>query len=157
MLFQGLSMTEYAKKLITPFNVVEELVALVRPYSVVLRLSRGLAAVTTASNGEPWGLVLCFGLLCGVPSSATRYALGSAPYLLGLKRYHPVPKNAILIGSLGYRFAAVFLLNDLGRPWRKLMGVHGRLPCRGSHFQGYECLSTDCRSVTARSQVSGTR
>ena len=130
----GLSTTEYAKKLITPFNVVAELIALVGLYFVVLRFSRGLAAVTTASNDEPWGLLLCFGLFCGVPFSATGFLLGSGVCLLGLKRYHPVLKNAILIGLLGYWFAPVFLLNDLGRPWRKLMGVHGRLPCRGCHF-----------------------
>jgi Ni/Fe-hydrogenase subunit HybB-like protein len=117
-LFLGQSETEYVKRLFTPFNVVAGLIVLVGLCFVVLRFSTGLASVTTASDDEPWGLFLCFGLFCGVPLSATGYVLGTGVYLFGLKRYHPVLKNAILIGLLGYLFAVIFLLTDLGRPWR---------------------------------------
>ena len=50
--------------------------------------------------------------------SATGFVLGTAVYIFGVNKYHPVVKNAILIGFLGYFFAVTFLLIDLGRPWR---------------------------------------
>jgi Ni/Fe-hydrogenase subunit HybB-like protein len=53
-----------------------------------------------------------------VPLSATGFVLGTAVYVFGLKEYRPVVKNAILLGFLGYLFAVIFLLIDLGRPWR---------------------------------------
>ncbi len=53
-----------------------------------------------------------------MPLSATGFVLGTAVYIFGLKEYHPVVKNAILVGLLGYLFAVIFLLVDLGRPWR---------------------------------------
>jgi len=106
------------ERLLTPFNVVAGLIVLVGLYFVVQRFMHGLAAVTGASNVQPWGLLLGWGLFVGVPLSATGYVLGSAVYLFGLKEYKPVVRNAILIGFLGYFFAVVFLLIDLGRPWR---------------------------------------
>ncbi len=117
-LFLGLTLNEYIKGLITPFNVVAGLIVLTGLYFIVLRFTQGLGAVTSASNVQPWGLFLSVGLFSGVPLSATGYVLGSAVFLFGLKKYHPVVKNAILIGFLGYFFAVVFLLTDLGRPWK---------------------------------------
>jgi Ni/Fe-hydrogenase subunit HybB-like protein len=58
------------------------------------------------------------GLFTGVPLSATGFVLGTAVYIFGLKNYHPIAKNAILVGFLGYLFAVIFLVVDLGRPWR---------------------------------------
>jgi len=44
--------------------------------------------------------------------------MGSTVYLFGLKEYRPLLRPAVLLGFLGYLFAVVFLLVDLGRPWR---------------------------------------
>jgi len=104
--------------LLTPFNIVAGIIVIIGLYFIGLRFSQGLAAVTSASDVQPWGLFLSWGLFAGVPLSATGFVLGSAVYLFGLKEYHPVVKNAILLGFLGYFFAVVFLLIDLGRPWR---------------------------------------
>jgi Ni/Fe-hydrogenase subunit HybB-like protein len=83
-----------------------------------MRFTQGLAAVTHASDEQPWGLLLSVGLFAGVPLSATGFVLGTAVYIFGMEDYHPVVKNAILLGLLGYFFAVVFLMIDLGRPWR---------------------------------------
>ena len=40
--------------------------------------------------------------------SASGFVLGTAVYIFGVKKYHPVVKNAILIGFLGYFFAVTF-------------------------------------------------
>lgn len=115
---QGLSWQDYVKGLVTPFNTVAGAIVLVGLYFIVLRFTQGLGAVTSASDVQPWGLFLSWGLFAGVPLSAAGYVLGSAVYIFGIKEYHPLVKNAILIGFLGYFFAVVFLMIDLGRPWR---------------------------------------
>ncbi len=117
-LFLGLSMTEYMQRLVTPFNVIAGVIVLVGLVLIGVRFSQGLGTVTAASQDQPWGLFLAWGLFSGVPLSATGFVLGTAVYIFGLKEYHPVVKNAILVGLLGYLFAVIFLLVDLGRPWR---------------------------------------
>ncbi|KCZ70602.1 polysulfide reductase [Candidatus Methanoperedens nitroreducens] len=117
-LFLGLTMKEYVKTLITPLNMVAGLIVLGGLYFILLRFIFGLEAVTEASNEQPWGLFLSWGLFSGVPFSASGFVIGTAVYIFGLKRYQPVVKNAILLGFLGYLFAVVFLMIDLGRPWR---------------------------------------
>ena len=116
--FLEMPMTNYLKGLITPFNIIAGIIVLVGLSLTVIRYSQGLGAVTAASQDQPWGLFLSWGLFSGVPLSATGFFLGTAVYLFGLKEYQPVVKNALLIGFLGYLFAVIFLLIDLGRPWR---------------------------------------
>ena len=116
--FLGLTIPKYLKGLVTPFNIIAGIIVLVGLVLIVIRFSQGLGAVTAASQDQPWGLFLSWGLFAGVPLAATGFILGTAVYLFGLKQYEPVVKNAILIGFLGYLFAVIFLLIDLGRPWR---------------------------------------
>ncbi len=116
--FMDLPLTEYIKKLVTPFNIIAGLILLVGFPFIVIRYTQGLGAVTNASHSFPWGLPIGFGLFCLVPLSATGYILASTVYLFGLKEYHPLLRSALLTGLLGYFFAVVFLLIDLGRPWR---------------------------------------
>lgn len=117
-LFLGRPLGEYLKGLINPFDIAAGAIALVGLYFIALRFTHGLAAVTSASDEQPWGLFLSWGLFAGVPLSATGFILTSAVHLFGLKPYRPIVRNAILLGFLGYFFAVVFLLIDLGRPWR---------------------------------------
>lgn len=117
-LLLGLPIAEYLRGLITPFNVIMWAIALVGLYFIMIRYAYGLGEVTAGSQDQPWGLFLSWGLFSGVPLSATGFILGAAVYIFGLKEYRPVVKNAILVGLLGYFFAVVFLLIDLGRPWR---------------------------------------
>jgi len=116
--FLNLSVPEYLKRLITPFNVIAAILILPGLYLIGTRFTQGLGAVTSASHYEPWGLFLSWGLFSGVPMSASGFVLGTAVYIFGINKYRPVVKNAILIGFLGYFFAVTFLLIDLGRPWR---------------------------------------
>jgi Ni/Fe-hydrogenase subunit HybB-like protein len=117
-LFLGLTLKEYVKKLVTPFNVVAGVIILVGLPFIVIRYAQGLGAVTHASSGQPWGLFLSWGLFSGVPLAATGYIMASAVYLFGLKNYHTLVRPAVLTGFIGYLFAVIFLLVDLGRPWR---------------------------------------
>ena len=117
-IFLGLSAKEYIKQQFTPFNLVTGILIIAALVLVGIRFAFGLGAVTNASNDQPWGLFLSWGLFSGVPLSATGFVLGTAVYVFGLKKYHPVVKNAVLLGFLGYLFAVIFLLIDLGRPRR---------------------------------------
>ncbi len=118
LLFDGLSIKEYVKSLITPLNVVAGIIVLTGLYFIFMRFIEGLSAVTDSSNLQPWGLFLGVGLFSGVPFSASGFVMGTAVYIFGLKKYKPVVTNAILLGFLGYLFAVIFLMIDLGRPWR---------------------------------------
>jgi Ni/Fe-hydrogenase subunit HybB-like protein len=117
-LFMGLTFKEYVKSLITPLNIAAGLVVAAGLYLILMRFLFGLSQVTEGSNEQPWGLFLSWGLFSGVPFSASGFVVGTAVYIFGLKKYQPIVKNAILLGLLGYLFAVIFLMIDLGRPWR---------------------------------------
>lgn len=117
-LLMGLSWPEYSRRLITPFNLVAAIVLSVGLPVIVLRFTHGLSAVTHASHDYPWGLVLGWGLFGGVPLSATGFIMATAYYIFGYKDYKPLVRLGVLAGFLGYLFAVIYLLTDIGRPWR---------------------------------------
>jgi len=85
---------------------------------IVLRFTEGLATITHSSNEYPWSILLGWGLFSGVPLSATGYIMATAVYIFGFKKYHPLVRLGVLTGFLGYLFAVIYLLIDIGRPWR---------------------------------------
>lgn len=117
-IFMGLELKEYLKRLITPFNIVAALILVVGVPLIILRYIKGLGFVTHGSNDQPFSLFLGWGLFSGVPLAATGYIMASAVYLFGLKDYKQLLRPAVLTGFVGYFFAVMFLLIDLGRPWR---------------------------------------
>ncbi|HIE25840.1 TPA: Ni/Fe-hydrogenase cytochrome b subunit [Candidatus Poribacteria bacterium] len=114
----GLTIGEYIKRNITPFNIVAALILAVGLPVTVIRFAKGLGAATNLSDTNPWGLWIGFDVLCGVALAAGGFTISSAVYLFGLKKYHPIVRPAILTGFLGYFLVVVGLLFDLGRPWR---------------------------------------
>jgi len=117
-IFMGLTIGEYIKRNITPFNIVAALILAVGLPVTVIRFAKGLGAATNLSDTNPWGLWIGFDVLCGVALAAGGFTISSAVYLFGLKKYHPIVRPAILTGFLGYFLVVVGLLFDLGRPWR---------------------------------------
>jgi Ni/Fe-hydrogenase subunit HybB-like protein len=117
-LLMGMSWPEYSRALITPFNVIAAIILAVGLPLIALRFFYGLAAVTHASDDYAWGLVLGWGLFGGVPLSATGFVMATAYYIFGFKKYQPLVRLGVLTGLLGYLFAVIYLLFDIGRPWR---------------------------------------
>lgn len=117
-LLMGMSWPDYLRSLMTPFNMVAALILSVGLPLIVYRFIMGLASVTDASQDYPWGLLLGWGLFTGVPLSATGFVMATAYYIFGFKRYHSLVRLGVLTGFLGYLFAVIYLLTDLGRPWR---------------------------------------
>lgn len=117
-ILMGMTLEDYIKNLITPLNIFAGMIVCAGLFLILLRFIFGLDQVTEGSNEQPWSLFLGWGLFSGVPFSASGFIIGTAVYIFNLKRYKPIVKNAILLGFLGYLFAVIFLMIDLGRPWR---------------------------------------
>jgi Ni/Fe-hydrogenase subunit HybB-like protein len=117
-LFDGVPPQKWIRAQFTLVNGVAAFLILLGVPLLVIRYTQGLGAVTHASNDQPWGLFLSWGLFSGVPLASTGFLMASAVFLFGLKHYAPLVRPAILTGFIGYLFAVIFLLVDLGMPWR---------------------------------------
>lgn len=87
-------------------------------YATWSRFFQGLAASTNLSDRVPWGLWVGFSTLCGVGLSAGGFAIAAGVYILGMERYRPVMRAAVLISFLGYLTVVAGMLYELGLPWR---------------------------------------
>ncbi len=118
-LFLGLTPREYLRQAVkNPVNWILGAIFAVGLPLVLYRFVFGLGSVTHSSNDYPWGLFLGFGLFVMVPLSASGFLLGTTVELFGRKDFKPIERLALLNGLLGYFFAVIYLLVDLGQPWR---------------------------------------
>jgi Ni/Fe-hydrogenase subunit HybB-like protein len=117
-LLMGLSVREYLRSLVTPFNAVAGLILLVGLPVIAYRFAFGIGAASNLSQVNPWGLWIGLDVLCGVALAAGGYLLACTVHIFGMKQYYPVLRPAILTGFLGYFFVVIGLMVDLGRPWR---------------------------------------
>lgn len=118
-LLLGLTPKEYLQQALK--NPVNWIFAVIFAIGVPIMLGRfvfGLSWVTHSSNDYPWGLFLGFGLFAMVPLSSSGFQLGTACEIFGRHDLEPIERLALLNGLLGYLFAVIFLLFDLGQPWR---------------------------------------
>lgn len=114
----GQSVPDYLRGLLTPWKLAAGLILAAGLPVIAYRFVRGLGAVTNLSQSTPWGLWIGFDMICGIALAAGGYTLAGAVYLFGLEKYRPVVRPALLTGFLGYLFAVLGLLCDLGQPWR---------------------------------------
>lgn len=118
-LFLGLTPQQYIMQaLINPVNWVFAIIFAIGLPIIAGRFYFGLNWVTHSSNDYPWGLFLGFGLFGMVPLSSSGFQLGTAVELFGRHDLEPIERVGLLNGLLGYLFAVIFLLADLGQPWR---------------------------------------
>lgn len=117
-LFLGSSVKDYVRSLSTPWDLAIAAILLFGIPVLVYRFAFGLGAATHLSQTTPWGLWIGFDMLCGVALAAGGFTLAAAVTLFGYREFKPVVRAAILTGFLGYVFAVIGLLCDLGQPWR---------------------------------------
>lgn len=117
-LFLGSSARDYVRSHKNRWDVAIAIILLVGIPVIIYRFVFGLGAATNLSQATPWGLWIGFDMLCGVALAAGGYTLAAAVTLFGFKELRPVVRAAILTGFLGYVFAVIGLLCDLGQPWR---------------------------------------
>lgn len=103
---------------ITFWRTVVALIFAAGAYSMYARFFLGLKTSTNLTDPQPWGLWVGLGTLCGVGLSAGGFAIAAAVYLLGLERYRPILRTAVLISFLGYCTVCVGMMYELGLPWR---------------------------------------
>jgi Ni/Fe-hydrogenase subunit HybB-like protein len=103
-------------KIFTPFNIITAPIIILGLILIVFRFAKGLGSVTNLSQDYPWGLWIGFDVITGVALAGGGYVIAFMVYILGLKKYHPVARPAILTALLGYLFYAGALMLDLGRP-----------------------------------------
>ncbi len=118
-LLLGLTWKEYVAQAVrNPFNWLLGIILAVGLPLIVSRFIFGLGSVTHSSNDYPWGLFLGFGLFAMVPLSASGFMLGTTVEVFGRHDFEPIERLALLNGLLGYFFAVIYLMVDLGQPWR---------------------------------------
>jgi Ni/Fe-hydrogenase subunit HybB-like protein len=118
-LFLGLPLDQYVSQVLrNKFNWLLGIIFAVGIPLIIYRFIFGLGSVTHSSYDYPWGLFLSFGLFCMVPLSASGFMLGTTVEIFGRHDFEPIERLALLNGLLGYLFAVVYLLVDLGQPWR---------------------------------------
>jgi Ni/Fe-hydrogenase subunit HybB-like protein len=118
-LLLGLTPRQYLEQAIkNPFNWIIGAIFVVGLPLIAYRFLFGLSVVTHSSYDYPWGLFLGFGLFAMVPLSASGFMLGTTVEIFGRHDFEPVERLALLNGLLGYFFAVIYLLVDLGQPWR---------------------------------------
>ena len=118
-LFLGLTPGQYlGQALRNPFNWILGIIFAIGLPLIAYRFLFGLSVVTHSSNDYPWGLFLGFGLFTMVPLSASGFMLGTTVEIFGRHDFEPIERLALLNGLLGYFFAVVYLMVDLGQPWR---------------------------------------
>ncbi|HEY3928221.1 MAG TPA: NrfD/PsrC family molybdoenzyme membrane anchor subunit [Candidatus Koribacter sp.] len=103
---------------LTLWRVITILIVMAGAAATYLRFVQGLHASTNLSDRMPWGMWVGFGTLCGVGLSAGAFALSGAVYLLGMERYRPIVRTAVLIGFLGYVSVMFGYMYEIGLPWR---------------------------------------
>ena len=83
----------------------------------LVRFTRGLGAVTNLTDTFPWGLWIGFDMLCGIGLAAGGFAIAATVHVLHLEDFKPILRPTILTAFLGYLFAILALIMDLGKPW----------------------------------------
>lgn len=107
------------KRLLRPtfWKIVAAIILTLGLYSIYLRFTGGLAAVTNLNDHFPWGLWIGFDILCGVGMAAGGFTLCAIVYIFNIKKFKPIIRPTILTAFLGYLLVILALLIDLGRPW----------------------------------------
>ena len=83
----------------------------------LVRFTKGLGAVTNLTDTFPWGLWIGFDMLCGIGLAAGGFAIAATVHVLHLEDFKPILRPTILTAFLGYLFAILALIMDLGKPW----------------------------------------
>jgi Ni/Fe-hydrogenase subunit HybB-like protein len=140
-LLMGLSPREYVRSLFTPGNALVGLILVVGVPAIVYRFAYGLAASTNLTQQTPWGIWIGIDMLSGIALAAGGFTIAAAVYLLGMEKYHPIVRPAVLTGFLGYIFAVFGLLADLGSPWRLPVPVFYSFGTKSIMFEVAWCVA----------------
>ncbi|MGC8658362.1 MAG: hypothetical protein ACP5U1_04750 [Desulfomonilaceae bacterium] len=117
-LLLGMNWNDYFKSNLTAFNGVMAIILAIGVPIMLYRIFFGLGASTHLSDYTPWGLWIGFDMMAGIAVASGGFCIATAVHILGMKEYESMVRPALLGGTLGYFFAVVGLIFDLGRYYR---------------------------------------
>ncbi|MCK9418227.1 MAG: Ni/Fe-hydrogenase cytochrome b subunit [Nitrospirae bacterium] len=85
--------------------------------ATLLRMFKGLGAVTNLTDEYPWGLWVAVDVFSGVALAAGGFTITAAVYIFNMKKYKPITRPAILTAFIGYSIVVVGLAIDIGKPF----------------------------------------
>jgi Fe-S-cluster-containing dehydrogenase component/Ni/Fe-hydrogenase subunit HybB-like protein len=112
------------RKVFTPGVILLIAIMLVGIGAYLYRFAFGLASVTHLDQQHPWGLWVGIDVASGVALAAGGFAAVAMSRVLGMRRFEPLVRPALLTAMLGYTAVVTGLLADLGRyynVWHPLM------------------------------------
>jgi Ni/Fe-hydrogenase subunit HybB-like protein len=102
----------------TVFNLLSGVTIVFGIIFVLLRFTMGLGhPITNLNQSFPWGMLVGFYIMSGGAFGAAGSVLAFIVYVLGLKKYSPLLRAAILNSFLFYLFCAVAMIVAFGRWW----------------------------------------
>lgn len=85
-------------------------------WTIFVRLTEGLGAVSGINDAAPWGLWIGMDVFAGVALAAGGFVLAATVHIFRIERFAPIVKPTVLTAFLGYMLVGVALLIDIGRP-----------------------------------------
>ncbi|SFR16144.1 NrfD/PsrC family molybdoenzyme membrane anchor subunit [Desulfoscipio geothermicus] len=124
----------------TPTRYVLLILALTGAALMVYRLVFGLGSATNLNDAWPWGLWIGFDVLVGVALAGGGYSTALLVHIMGIKKFTPIARSAMLTSLIGYLLVMAGLFMDIGRWfnfWRPFVswGYHSVL------FEVFWCVS----------------
>ncbi len=110
-------MSQANKNNVTLWRVLVVLIFAAGIWATYLRFVKGFAIATNMSNAQPWGIWVGLATLCGIGLSAGGFAIAGAVYLMGMERYRPIMRAAVMVAFLGYMSVIAGYAWELGLPW----------------------------------------
>ncbi len=104
-------------KFFTPFNIISIPTVILGIVLIVIRLVKGMGAVTNLSQEFPWGIWIGFDVMVGVAFAGGAYVVTFMVYILRAEKYHSIVRATVLNGFLAYVFYAGAIFLDCGRWW----------------------------------------
>ncbi len=125
---------------ITPVRIVLLSISALAAALMLYRLVFGLGAATNLNDQWPWGLWIGFDVLVGVALAGGGYSTALLVHILGIKKFSPIARAAMLTSLIGYLLVMAGLFMDIGRWfnfWRPFTswGYHSVL------FEVFWCVS----------------
>jgi len=102
-------------RFLSPGTIVVVALALAGGAAYLYRLVFGLAAATNLDNQYPWGIWISIDVASGVALAAGGFTTAALADVFHKRGFHAIVRPALLTAMLGYTFAVIGLLADLGR------------------------------------------
>ena len=83
----------------------------------VVRYASGIGTVANINNAYPWGWWVGYGIMTMIALGGVGFTITLLVEVLGVHRYHPLLRPAVLMALLCYSGAIITLMVELGRPW----------------------------------------